>query len=95
MEFIPEEDMAGLNPFPELLLPARDGRPGKWVALNYHLMRHGQGAKADILVTAEDISGEKAMAAKAAEIQNENSHLRAIAETRTLPRLPGRNEELH
>jgi len=79
-ELLPDEDMAGLNPFPELELPSRDGKEPVWVKLGYHLMQRGAGSSAKILVTIEDITKQKQMALEAEKAHNENSHLKAIAE---------------
>lgn len=77
---IPEKDLAGLNPYPELELPARDGHPATWIALSYHLMPQGEGKPNHILVIIEDITQQKELARMAERTERENTHLRAIAE---------------
>ncbi len=77
---IPEADMAGLDPYPELELPARESRASTWVKLSYHLLSRGEGKPNHILVTLEDISRQKELSREAERTGRENTHLRAIAE---------------
>ena len=74
-EIIPEKEMAGLNPFDELLLEGRC-----WLRLRYYLIHRGVGQGSHILVLADDITQEKALAERAARSERENVQLKAVAE---------------
>ncbi|MBF0531095.1 MAG: Hpt domain-containing protein, partial [Deltaproteobacteria bacterium] len=77
---LPEEDMAPLNPFPEIRLSEANGLKPAWVKLNYHLINRGKGQTPHILVIIEDITRTKAMEATIAQSERENLQLKAIAE---------------
>jgi len=76
-ELLPEEDMAGLNPFEEIEI--KNNGDSIWAKLNYHLIRKKDG-KPDILVVMEDITRAKAMQEEIARSERENMQLKAIAE---------------
>lgn len=76
---IPEEDMAGLNPFPELELES-ESSASKWIKLSYHMLSENGGADSNILVIIEDITRQKELALENERAESENSHLRALAE---------------
>ncbi len=76
---IPEEDMAGLNPFPEIELES-ESSASKWIKLSYHMLSEKAGADADILVIIEDITRQKELALENERAESENTHLRALAE---------------
>ena len=78
-ELLPEEDMAGLNPFDEVEIKNEDGSV-TWAKINYHLIRKKDVEKPDILVVIEDITRAKAMQEEIARSEQENMQLKAIAE---------------
>jgi signal transduction histidine kinase len=78
-ELLPEEDMAGLNPFDEVKIE-NDDSSVTWAKINYHLIRKKDVDKPDILVVIEDITRAKAMQEAIARSEQENMQLKAIAE---------------
>jgi len=78
-ELLPEEDMAGLNPYEEIEIKNDDGSV-KWAKINYHLIHKKDAPKPDILVVLEDITKAKALQEEIARSERENTQLKAIAE---------------
>jgi sensor domain CHASE-containing protein/signal transduction histidine kinase len=77
-ELLPEKEMAALNPFEELLF-VKNGVE-RWLRLRYFLIHRPDNQPCHILVIAEDITAEKALAEQASRSQRENVQLKAIAE---------------
>ncbi|MBI5446948.1 MAG: HAMP domain-containing protein [Deltaproteobacteria bacterium] len=76
-DLVPEDSMAELNPLPELRYG--DGDDARWLRLDYRPIRRGREAT-NLLVIVEDITREKILARRAAETEQENLYLRALAE---------------
>ena len=79
-QLIPEEDMAGLNPFEEISIQTNEDAPNTWIRLKYHIIDKGSGETPNILVVIEDITRAKAMQAEIEKSEKENMQLKAIAE---------------
>ena len=78
-QLLPEEDMAGLNPFDEIEIKKGEDK-STWAKINYHLINKGGDEKPGILVVIEDITKAKAMQEEIARSERENTQLKAIAE---------------
>ena len=78
MGMLSDEDLAPLNPFPELEL--KDGDTTKYLQMRYSAVKRNAQPTGDILVEINDITEEKRLAAEVDASQKENLQLKVIAE---------------
>ena len=78
MGMLNQDDLAPLNPFPELELQLGDTL--KWLRLNYSPVKRNNQPTGEILVEINDITERKRLAAKVDASQKENIQLKVIAE---------------
>ncbi len=78
MGMLDQDDLAPLNPFPELEL--KIGDTSKWLLLNYSPVKRNNHPTGEILVEIKDITERKRLAAKVDASQKENIQLKVIAE---------------
>ena len=78
MGMLDQDDLAPLNPFPELELKVGD--TSKWLLLNYSPVKRNNHPTGEILVEIKDITERKRLAAKVDASQKENIQLKVIAE---------------
>ena len=81
---LPEEDLAGLNPFPAIQLQHPEKGGTIWVKSGYDIIRNEGELSGNILVVLEDVSGEHELAEQVSRSEAETAQVLAVAENPAL-----------
>ncbi len=77
---IPKEDLAGLNPFRELIFRNPEEESSRWLRIGYYPIHRDDSPEASVLVEVEDITGEKELADQVTQTQADAAQTLAVAE---------------